>query len=503
VIPSIKVREKVIIIGSGFAGLSAACFMAKAGWEVIVIEKHSIPGGRARQLKTEGFTFDMGPSWYWMPDVFERFFNKFDKKVSDYYQLKRLTPSYKVYWNDDEWEIPANYEALKKLFEQTEPGSGKQLDAFLEEAAYKYEVGINKLVYKPGRSITEFLDRSIITGVFKLDIFSSIKAHVRKYFKHPKLKELMEFPVLFLGALPEKTPALYSLMNYADIKGGTWYPEEGMYSVVKAMYKLASDLGVKFNFNHTVTSIEIREGSARGVATSSFDKKQFYEADVVIGAADYHHIETALLAPHDRSYSEKYWSKRIMAPSCLLYYVGLNKRLTNILHHSLFFDSSFEVHGREIYETFEWPKDPLFYVSATSVTDNTVAPAGCENLFLLIPVAAGLNNDDEELRDRYFNMIIERMEKRLGTPIKEHIIFKQSYAHSDFVNDYNSFKGNAYGLANTLLQTAVLKPACKSKKVKNLFYTGQLTVPGPGVPPSLISGEVVSKEVLKAFANKK
>lgn len=493
----------IIIIGSGFAGLSAACFMAKEGWQVTVLEKHHAPGGRARQLKADGFTFDMGPSWYWMPDVFERFFALFGKKVSDYYQLERLDPSYRVYWPDHEMDIPAGYDQLKQLFESIEPGSAAQLDAFIQEAAFKYRVGINKLVHKPGRSLSEFIDLDLLSGIFRLDVFNSIKKHVASHFNNPQLRQLMEFPVLFLGALPEHTPALYSLMNYADIKGGTWYPKGGMYRIVDAMYQLATSLGVKFSFNTTVEEIVIEKTVVKKVnatkQTGNTATRISLEADVVIGGADYHHIETKLLPAQYRSYSDVYWEKRVMAPGCLIYYVGLNKRIKGILHHSLYFDTSFEVHGTEIYTTKKWPVNPLFYVSATSVSDDTVAPPGYENLFFLIPVAAGLTGDSEELRERYFDMIIARMEQRTGQNIRDHIVYKRSYAHSDFIHDYNAFKGNAYGLANTLLQTAILKPACRSKKVKNLFYTGQLTVPGPGVPPSLISGEVVAKEVLKVF----
>ena len=524
-------KKSVVVIGAGFAGLSAATFMAKAGWKVTVLEKHNICGGRARQFKEAGFTFDMGPSWYWMPDVFERYFAQFGRKVSDYYKLIRLDPSYRVYWQDGKMDIPANYDALKQLFNSLEAGSGEQLDKFLAEAAYKYEVGINKLVHKPGRSLTEFIDWDLMAGVFKLDVFNSIRSHVAKYFTHPQLKELLEFPVLFLGALPEKTPALYSLMNYADIKGGTWYPEHGMYQIVQGMYNLAVDLGVEFVFNQNVTEIVVENGVAIGVKSmgSSYYSSEnqttettspklqatsesqlptpnsqlltpnFFPADVIIGSADYHFIETKLLPEKYRSYTDAYWDKRVMAPSCLLYYVGLNKKIEGIQHHTLFFDTSFNVHGKEIYTTKQWPINPLFYVSATSVTDDSAAPKDCENLFLLIPVATGLEGDDEVLRERYFNLIIERMEQQLQQSIKPHVIYKKTFAHSNFIEDYNAFKGNAYGLANTLLQTAILKPSCKSKKVKNLFYAGQLTVPGPGMPPSLISGEVVAKEVVKEF----
>jgi phytoene desaturase len=497
--------KKAVVIGSGFAGLSAACFMAKAGWNVTVLEKNDQPGGRARRLKAAGFTFDMGPSWYWMPEVFERFFNSFGKKVSDYYDLIRLDPSYRVYWPDSDMDIPADYNQLKQLFENIEPGSSDALDRFMTEAAYKYEVGINKLVFKPGQSIIEFADLEVIKGVFKLDVFTSMRKHVHKYFKSAKLRELLEFPVLFLGALPQDTPALYSLMNYADIKLGTWYPKGGMYNIVNGMHSLATELGVQFYFNHNVTGITIENEIAVSVQASTEkadgDKEQLsFDATVVIGGADYHFVETSLLPAQYRSYTDDYWDKRVMAPSCLLYYVGLNKKLKNVLHHSLFFDVSFDVHGKEIYTSPKWPTEPLFYVGVTSVSDDTAAPAGGENMFFLIPVAAGLSGDTAEIRDQYFNNIITRFEDRIGEPIKDSIVYKKSFSVSDFKSDYNSFKGNAYGLANTLLQTAILKPALRSKKVKNLFYTGQLTVPGPGVPPSLISGEVVAKEIVKHFS---
>ncbi len=480
--------------------MSAACFMAKAGWEVIVLEKNSSPGGRARQLNEAGFKFDMGPSWYWMPDVFERFFSCFGKKVADYYRLQRLDPSYRVYWPDSIMDIPANYVALQKIFEDIEPGSSIALDRFLTEAAYKYEVGINKLVHKPGQSFAEFADWDVIKGVFKLDVFTSMKKHVGKYFKHPQLQQLLEFPVLFLGALSEDTPALYSLMNYADIKLGTWYPEGGMYSIVNGMFTLGKELGVQFLFDHTVTAINIKNGIAKNVAAATPGGNRVFDTDAVIGGADYHFIENNLLPPESRNYSEAYWNSRVMAPSCLLYYVGLNKKLNGVMHHSLFFDTSFQVHGKEIYTLPQWPTEPLFYVSVTSVSDDSVAPPGQENLFFLVPVASGLSGDTEELREQYFEKILKRFENRIGQPVRDTVIYKKSYSVSNFIEEYNSFKGNAYGLANTLLQTAVLKPGLRNKKVKNLFYTGQLTVPGPGVPPSLISGEVVAKEVIKYFS---
>lgn len=486
----------VCVIGSGFAGLSAATCLADKGHRVTLLEKNETVGGRARQLVADGFNFDMGPSWYWMPDVFERYFALFGKKPSDYYQLKRLDPSYTVVFDkDDHMKVPAQMAELEALFESLEKGAGLKLRSFLGQAAYKYDVGINDLVYKPSRSLLEFVDLKLLYGLVKMDVFQSMSTHVRKFFKHEKLIKLVEFPVLFLGAVPENTPALYSLMNYADMSLGTWYPDGGMYKIVEGMADLAEEKGVKILTGHEVEKITVTNGRADKVLTS----KGAFKADVVVAGADYHHVDQHLLDYEFRNYSPKYWDKRTLAPSSLLFYIGLNKKLDNITHHMLFFDEDFGPHAKEIYESPQWPSKPLFYLSATSVSDSTVAPEGHENLILLIPVAPGLK-DDEATREKYYDIIMDRLEKLIGQDVKKHVVFKRSYAHNDFVKDYHSFKGNAYGLANTLKQTAILKPSMKNRHVKNLYYTGQLTVPGPGVPPTLISGQVVANEIVKDFA---
>ncbi|MFZ4612216.1 MAG: phytoene desaturase family protein [Bacteroidia bacterium] len=486
-------KKKAVVIGAGFAGMSAACYLAKDGFEVTVLEKNEMAGGRARKFEAEGFVFDMGPSWYWMPDIFEKFFADFNKKPSDYYQLKRLSPSYSVYFDDGKAvNIPSDMQELKNLFEQYEKGSGEKLEQFLNDAAYKYNVGINDLVHKPGVSIMEFASIDLMRDVMRLNVFKSFYKHAREYFSHPHLLQLLEFPVLFLGATAQNTPALYSLMNYADMQLGTWYPMGGMFEIVKGMKVLAESLSVNFVFNSAVTNFEYNNnGNIKYVSCNS--KK--YEADVVIGSADYNFLDTKVLK-EKRNYSDKYWNSRTMAPSCLLFYLGVDKKINNLEHHNLFFDKDFTKHAFEIYEEAKWPSDPLFYVCAPSKTDNTIAPDGKENLFLLMPVAIGLE-DNEEVREKYYNVMMERLEALTGEKISEHVIYKKSYAQSNFIADYNSFKGNAYGLANTLKQTAILKPSIRSKKIKNLFFAGQLTVPGPGVPPSLISGKVAAALVKK------
>lgn len=489
--------KKVTIIGAGISSLSAASFLGKAGYDVTILEKNETIGGRGRQFKADGFVFDMGPSWYWMPEVFENFYQKFGYTTSDFYELKRLDPSYNVFWKDGtKTPIPASIDRLYDWFELQEKGSAPKLKKFLADAKYKYEVGMNDLVFQPSLKYKEFADMRILKGLFKLQLLSSFSKYIRKYFKNEKILSLLEFPILFLGAMPKDTPALYSLMNYADISLGTWYPMGGMYHFIAAFEKIAKENGVKILTNNEVTGIKKENGSVTHVSTIHGD----IETDILISGADYQHTDDKILDT-EANYSAEYWDKRTMAPSSLLFYLGINKKLEGLEHHNLFFDEDFEQHAIEIYKNPSWPSAPLFYASVPSKTDSSVAPEGCENLFLLVPIAPDLK-DDDATRERYFDLLMKRLEEKTGQSIKDHIIYKRSFCLNDFKKDYHAFKGNAYGLANTLKQTAVFKPSLKNKKLKNMFYTGQLTVPGPGVPPSIISGEVVAKQVMKEFGIK-
>lgn len=484
---------RVAVIGSGFSGLSAACYLSKEGHEVHVFEKNPSIGGRARQHKTpEGYVFDMGPSWYWMPDVFERFFADFGHSVADFYSLKLLEPSFDIVFPENEvMHVPSDYDELCTMFESIEKGSSAKLVKFMEDAKFKYEVGMKKLVYKPGLSISEFFDMELIQGAMRLEVFSSFSKHVRKYFSNPKLIALMEFPVLFLGAMPQDTPALYSLMNYAGLKLGTWYPEGGFGKVIESMGKLAEDKGAVFYLNSPVEKIVHLNKSIHGIVVNGKE----LAFDAVIASSDYHHTESSLLKSEDRNYSEKYWNEKTFAPSCLIFYLGLNKKVQSIEHHTLFFEEDLNQHSHEIYKDPRWPSAPLFYVCCPSKSDDSVAPEGHENLFLLMPIAIDLP-DDETRREKYFQNMMQRLEKHVGEDLFANIDYKKSYCINDFKLDYNSYKGNAYGLANTLMQTANLKPKIKNSKIKNLFYSGQLTVPGPGVPPSIISGKLAAQQVI-------
>jgi phytoene desaturase len=483
-------KQTISVIGSGFSSLAASCYLAKAGYDVTIFEKNKTIGGRARQLIKDGFTFDIGPTWYWMPDVFERFFSDFNKKPSDYYTLEKLAPAYSVYFGKDDFiTIEDTLDKILVAFEKEEPGSSKKLNKFIKNAKSNYDIAIKDLVYNPGVSPLELVTLETIKKLNQF--FSNIKRDVRKEFNNDRLVKILEFPVLFLGAKPSDTPSFYSFMNYADFGLGTFHPKNGMYQVILAMESLAKELGVTIKTEANIEKIIVENGVSKGIISNG----ETYKSDIVVSGADYHHTETLLDKPY-RQYSENYWSKKTFAPSSLLFYVGFDKKLINVDHHTLFFDVDFDVHAEAIYDSPKWPENPLFYASFPSKTDENSAPKGKEAGIFLIPLAPGLD-DTPELRETYFNKIMDRFEHLTSQNVKKHIIFKESFCLNDFVKDYNSYKGNAYGMANTLLQTAFLRPKLKSKKVKNLFFTGQLTVPGPGVPPSLISGKLVADLVTK------
>jgi phytoene desaturase len=483
--------KNINILGSGFSSLSAACYLAKAGHVVSIFEKNEDYGGRARQFKEDGFTFDMGPSWYWMPDVFEKFFNDFNKEAKDFYELKKLNPAYHVYFGVQDFiAIPDSLEKICKVFEKEEKGSSKRLEKFISKAKENYKIAVTEMLYKmPGLNPLELVSIDTVKRVGYF--FTNIKKEVHKEFKNPKLRSILEFPVLFLGAESSNTPAFYNFMNYADFGLGTWQPTNGFYDVVSAMISIAKSLGVNFHNNSNVTKIITDNNIATGIEINN----KIISSDIVLSGADYNHTEK-LLPKSLRQYSEKYWSTKVLAPSSLLFYLGFDKKLKNIAHHNLFFDTDFDLHSKEIYKDPKWPSNPLFYANFTSITNKHTAPEGCENGFILIPLSPGLE-DTELLREKYFNIVLDRLELITEQEIKKNIIYKKSFCVSDFIKDYNSYKGNAYGLANTLMQTSFLRPKLKSKLVKNLYFTGQLTVPGPGVPPAIVSGKLVAELILK------
>jgi phytoene desaturase len=483
--------KKVDVIGAGLSGLYAACYLAKEGYEVNVYEKNESAGGRGRVFEADGFTFDMGPSWYWMPELIDQMFSDLGENREDYYALERLDPAYQVYWNaESPTNIPANFEELKVLFDSFEPNGGEKLEAFLNDAKTKYDIAVDQFLFKPGLKWKEIMNLGVFKAALKLDVFKSVNKDVSNRFTSARAQAILNFPVLFLGEMPNRIPSLYTLMNYADLKLGTWYPEGGMSAIAKALKKIADNNGVKFHFNTALEKIECTDGKVTHIQVGG----EMRETEQLVVSADYHHVDQDLLPKKYQMYDSKYWDSRKLAPSCLIFYLGIDSEVPNLTHHNLFFDEDLIEHGKTIYDSKSWPESPLFYVCAPSKTDKDVAPANKENLFILIPVAPDLE-DTQEIRDRYLDIVLKRIKKHTGVDIADKIIYKRDYCISDFKNDYNAFKGNAYGLANTLRQTANLKPKITSK-LSNLNYCGQLTVPGPGVPPALISGQIVANHVI-------
>lgn len=488
-------KKKVVIIGSGFSGITAAAYLAKEGYEVVVLEKNEDFGGRARKFTTDnGFTFDMGPSWYSMPDIIESFFEDFNYTTQDFFDLVPLNPQFEIVFKEETLAFPESLNDWYPIFEDKEKGASSALLKFMNNAQFKYEVGMKNFVTKPCLSWTEFLSPEIAKSALKLNLLTNFRSYTEKHFKNNHLQTVMEFPVIFLGASPTKIPALYSLMNYGGYKLGTWYPMGGFSELVNAMITIAKMQGVVFLNREEVKSFELSETTITAINTEN----STFQVDAVIASGDYHHMET-LLPRKFRNYKESYWENRTFAPSCLIYYLGINQKLPNLVQHTLFFEHDLDSHIHSIYESKKWPDKPLFYVCTPSVTDRDVAPENAENLFLLMPIANNLD-DDDDTRERYLKEMLTRIERKTGVSnIASKIIYKKSYSVSNFKEDYFAYGGNAYGLANTLKQTAVLKPSIKNKNIENLWYTGQLTVPGPGVPPAIISGRIVANELNKEF----
>ena len=487
-------EKRIVVIGAGFGGMSAAAVLAKNGNEVTLVEKNSQPGGRAMLYKKEGFIFDMGPSWYLMPEAFERYFAQFGKKPTDYFELKRLDPSYRVFFGTEKVvDVPTELEKSLTLFDELENDGSRKLSEYLQIAERNYRIAMDKFIYRDYTSIFNFFNRQLILEGLKLNIFSSLERYNKRFFESDKSRKILEYTTVFLGGAPSHTPALYSIMAHVDLNLGVWYPVPGgIGAVVDAVYSTARDQGVEFKFNQNVSRIQIEGKHAKAVETD----QEVIDADIIVANADYHHVDTKLLEPKYRSYSQKYWRKRVMAPSAFLIYLGVDKELDGILHHNLYLDPKWDAHFDSIFDQPGWPESPSYYVSATSKTDASIAPPGKECLFFLVPVAPGLN-DTDKVREKYFTKIITHFEKLIGQTIKDSIIVKKIFSHRDFTDSYNAYKGTALGLAHTLRQTAVFRPAHRSKKVKNLYFTGHYTHPGVGVPMVLISSEIINEIISK------
>lgn len=494
--------KRVLVVGAGFGGLSAAAFLARDGYDVTVLEKNSWVGGRAREFTREGFRFDMGPSWYWMPREHDQWFQKMGRSREEFYEIHRVDPSYRVYFDTPPGEgpefyldIPADPGEARKVFEGIEPGSGERLGRYLEDCAAKYTLAMDSFIFRNYYSIFDFLHPRVVPHLPRLNLFQSYAARVRRQVQSPALRKILEFPVVFLGSRAGKTPAVYTLMNHVDFSLGTWYPQGGFSAVARAMQQVCEDLGVRFRLGHEVTALRVEQGRARSASVHTQAGETYQEEfDQVVANADYHHVEQQLLSPEYRSVSPGQWDRLSLAPAVVNYYLAFDRPLDEFQHHTFFFDAPWEEHFQAVYEKPRWIDKPLFYLHLPSRTDRTCAPPGKEALFLLIPVAPGLE-DTPKQRQIYLDQALDRMEEKTGRPLRKHLIFQETMSLREFSRDYHAFKGNAFGLGQTLFQTAWFRLKNRSKKVSNLYYAGQYTVPGTGTTMSMISGEVVASRL--------
>ncbi|MCU0667201.1 MAG: phytoene desaturase family protein [Patescibacteria group bacterium] len=482
--------KKVAIIGAGFGGLSAAAYLSRDGYDVTVFEKNDQPGGRAIIEKHKGFVFDMGPSWYMMPDVFDDYFADFGYKTRDFYKLVQLKPAYRVYNQNSKFDVSSvkdnGLENLEKLFPGVKQGLEKYLDITGKEYRYIREHLLEKDYLKTGHT----LNTKTFRMLGKPERLRSYHYRVNKYVKNQDAQKILEFMTVFMGGSPQNIPGIYSLLGYVDMELGIWYPMGGFGEVVRQFENLAKDQGAKFVYSAEVDKIITNSNKATGISVNG----KTINFDIVVANGDYHHIEQDLLPANKRSYTESYWQKRTLSPSAVLAYLGVDKKVTGLLHHTMFFDADWYGHFDKVFEHTEWSENPLFYVGTPSKTDPIVAPGGNENIIILAPMANGLNPTKKQKED-LIDSLIKRMENKINCKFSNNIVYKKIIDQDYFESSFNSYRGNAFGLAHSLRQSAVFRPRMQSKKLSNLFYVGQYTNPGTGVPMVVLSGKIIAKVV--------
>lgn len=491
-------KKKIIIIGSGIGGLAAAALLAKEGNQVTVFEKNEQPGGRASVLEEKGFRFDMGPSWYMMPEVFEKYFNEFQKTTADFFTLKQLTPQYRVFFEDKTHiDITGDVQKDRRTFEKLEPGAAKKFDQYLSESQKKYDIAMHDVLYKNIDSIKDMLSWQMAKEGSKLGIFLPMQTYIQKFFHHPKILQILEYNLVFLGCSPSNAPSLFSLMAHVDFNLKVWYPSGGIASIVNALVELGKMHNVQYHFDSPVDLIQVEGEKVTGVSV----KKKFFPADIVVSNSEYAFTEDILSDQTKRTYSKHYWNRKIFTPSAFLLYLGVKGQIPELIHHTLYFGRDWKEHFRDVFDHPRWPVEPSIYINKTSATDKTVAPKNHENLMILVPVAPGLT-ENEHWKEKYAEYIISYIDSHLGTKIAKNIVYQKIFSVSDFQSRYNAYKGNALGgLAHTLFQSALWRPKNQSKKLSNLYFVGANTNPGIGVPPAMISAHLLRDKIITHHAN--
>ena len=483
--------QQVTVVGGGIGGLSAACYLADAGADVTVVERNSQLGGVAGRLELEGFVFDTGPSWYMMPETFERFFGFFGRSPSDYYELERLDPQYRVFFTDgDQLDITPDVDRTRRLFESYEPGAGDALEEYLDSAARTFDIGMERFVYTDRSRLRDLIDPSIVRAAPALGHLGSMQSFVDEYFEHPKLQQLLQYTLVFLGSSPHNTPSLYHLMAHVDFERGVYYPEGGMYSLIEAMVALGERLGVDYRTDFEVSALEPRADGIRVVGPEN------HVADHVIANANPSHVERELLPAGAVDREPSYWDDRTYGPSAYMLYLGVEGDAEPLEHHTLVFPPDWDPHFEAIFDEPAWPDRPAYYLSVASKTDPTVAPDGHHAIVILVPVAPGLD-DSPAKRAAFREQVLADLADQTGVDLRNRIVAEESVCVSEFADRFHTPDGTALGLAHTLGQTGPLRPAHHAPGVDRLYYTGAFTSPGVGVPMAVISGEHAAAAVAR------
>jgi len=489
-----------VVVGAGYAGLTAAAYLAREGHRVTVLEQLPTPGGRNQRFVLDGFTFERGPSWLWMLDVHSSFYSDLGRKMSDYVQISRLDPAYRVFFPKDSTntqsgicDVPNGVQEFAALLEKIEPGSSANFLKQMELDEFRYNQALETFIELPSVHIGEYVRPSFLKHLGKMGLFSNQRDSIAKVVLTPEARRLLEWPTIFVGHSPASVPSLYSLLNWAAIDGGTWFPTNGMYDTILGMERVCRELGVTFLYDHRVTGLKHERGAIKEVVCSSEEHGiRRFAAEKFLVTCDMAFFERSIVPKSLRMYSPDYWDSREVSPSCLLFYLGVDCRVQGLEHHNLFFDQSMYDHMDDIYgSTPQIPPNPLFYVSVISHSNRTLAPEGCDSIFVLVPMPSiPVKKVDKA---RILDNVLGRMEDRIDMSLRDHIVVQDSFDYSDFCKTYHSLGGNGFGLSNTLFQSAFLKPSMRSTTLSNLFYAGQTTAPGGGIPTSMLSGKIAAR----------
>ncbi|WP_243074598.1 phytoene desaturase family protein [Microbacterium sp. SS28] len=496
---------RAVVVGGGIAGLASAALLGSEGWDVTLVEARDEVGGRAGSWESEGFRFDTGPSWYLMPEVFDHFFRLLGTTAADELDLVPLTPAYRIYTEGEAspLDVVSGRDAATSLFESVEPGAGKRLDAYLDSAADAYELSISRFLYDSYESTAGLRDPELLRRLPRLAplLTRTLASHVERRFEDLRLRQILGYPAVFLGGSPYGVPSLYHLMSHLDLDEGVLYPRGGFVEIIRAVERLARAQGVVIETGTAVAQIQTEDAVATGIRLAD---GRTIEADLVVSTADLHHTETRLLPPELQTYPEQWWDKRTPSPGALLLLLGVEGELPELSHHTLLFTRDWRENFERIFGRDSGIPDPAsLYICKPSATDDTVAPAGHENIFVLVPVPAdpllgrgGEDGDGDARIEKAADAVIAQISQWCGIPdLAERIVLRRTIAPGDFAADLNSWRGNALGLAHTLTQSAVFRPRNVSSRVDSLMYAGGSALPGIGLPMCLISAELVVKRL--------